>query len=185
MPSALWSPAGVPASVVVVCVVLPGTGMVAIVPERMARLALRIAELLPDSREQAVLIAGAFLREQTHIADRDTFASMLSLFRLETGQPDTARRSMERYLANVSTPLETADALCTRARIEAALGRPDRAAHALREAQRFAPWYARVAIVRTRLGIDSVDTLDDRGAAGFADTASRDTLDDPWAAPRR
>jgi hypothetical protein len=149
------------------------------------RLALHIAELLPESREQAVLLAGAFLREQTHVADRNTFAAMLALFRLETGQPDLARRSTERYLANVGTPLEIADALCTRARIEAALGRGDRAARALREAQRFAPWYARVSIVRARLGIDSVDTPGDLNVAQPRDRASRDTLDDPWAAPRR
>ena len=151
----------------------------------MVRLALRIAELLPERTEQAVLIGGAFLRGQTHVADRGTFMSMISLLRLETGQPDVARRAVERYLANVSTPLEIADALCTRARIEAALGHGDRAARSLREAQRFAPWYARIAIVRARLGIESVDTLGDLSADQFTNTASRDTLDDPWATPRR
>ena len=153
----------------------------------MVRLALRIAELLPERREQAVLIAGAYLREQTHVADRGTFQSMISLLRLETGQPNVARRVVERYLANVSTPLEIADAMCTRARIEAALGHEDRAARALREAQRFAPWYARVAIVRARLGIESVDTSSDLNTPRITNTgtASRDTLDDPWATPRR
>jgi hypothetical protein len=107
------------------------------------------------------------------------------LLRLETGQPDVARRALDRYLANASTPLEIADAMCTRARIEAALGHEDRAAWALRQAERFAPWYARVAIVRTRLGIGPVDTLGDLNAAQFTNTASRDTLDDPWATPRR
>jgi hypothetical protein len=149
------------------------------------RLALRIAELRPERSKQAVLIAGAFLREQTHVADLGTFRSMISLLRLETGQPDVARRAMERYLANVSTPLEIADAMCTLARIEAAAGHEDRAARALREAQRFAPWYARVSIVRARLGIDSIDTLGDLSPAQFTNTAARDTLDDPWAAPRR
>jgi lipopolysaccharide biosynthesis regulator YciM len=111
--------------------------------------------------------------------------SMISLLRLETGQPDVARRAMERYLAKVSTPLEIADALCTRARIEAAAGHEDRAARALREAQRFAPWYTRVAIVRARLGIDSVDTLSDPNVAQLTNTVTRDTLADPWATPRR
>jgi hypothetical protein len=132
-----------------------------------------------------VLVAGAFLRQQTSVADRNTFASMLALFRLETGQPAVARRSMERYLANVSTPLEIADALCTRARIEASLGHPDRAARTLVLAQSFAPWYARVAVVRARLGIDSVATAGELNVAQITDPASRDTLDDPWAAPRR
>ena len=150
-----------------------------------ARLSLRIAELLPERTEQAVLVAGAFLRNQGQIKDRGASLSMIALLRLETGQPDVARRALERYLANASTPLEIADAMCTRARIEAALGRRDRAARALRAAQRFAPWYARVAIVRARLGIDSVDTLGDLNAAQFTNTPSRDTLDDPWAAPRR
>jgi hypothetical protein len=149
------------------------------------RLALRIAELRPERGEQAVLIAGAFLREQTHVADLNTFRSMISLLRLETGQPDVARRATERYLANVSTPLEIADAMCTLARIEAAAGHEDRAARALRDAQRFAPWYARISIVRARLGIDSIDTLGDLNPAQFTNTALRDTLDDPWATPRR
>ena len=149
------------------------------------RLALRTAELLPERSEQAVLVASAFLREQTHVSDRGTFLSMVSLLRLETGQPAVARRAVDRYLADASTPLEIADALCTRARIEAALGRADRAARALREAQRFAPWYARVSIVRARLGIDSVDTMGDLSAAQFTTAATRDTLADPWATPRR
>ena len=151
----------------------------------MVRLALRIAELLPERAEQAVLTGGAFLRDQTHVTDRNAFLSMIALLRLETGQPDVARRALDRYLANASTPLEIADAMCTRARIEAALGHEDRAAWALRQAERFAPWYARVAIVRTRLGIGPVDTLGDLNAAQFTNTASRDTLDDPWATPRR
>lgn len=149
------------------------------------RLALRIAELLPERTEQAVLLAGAFLRQQGPVADRNTFAAMLALYRLETGQADVARRVTERHLANVSTPLEIADALCTRARIEAALGREVAAARALRQAQRFAPWYARVAIVRARLGIDSIDTVSDRSVVEITDPAARDTLGDPWAAPRR
>ena len=152
------------------------------------RLALRVAELQPKRTEQAVLLAGAFLRQQTAVADRDTFASMLALYRLETGQPDVARRVIERHIGNVSTPLEIADALCTLARIDAALGHETRAAHALRQAQRFAPWYARIAIVRTRLGIDSIDAIDtvgDRNVAEITDPGPRDTLGDPWAAPRR
>jgi hypothetical protein len=148
------------------------------------RLALRIAELLPERTEQAVLLAGAFLRQQSPVADRNTFASMLALYRLETGQADVARQVIDRHIANVGTPLEIADALCTRARIEAALGRRVGAAHALRQAQRFAPWYARVVILRARLGIDSIDTVSDRNVAEFADPGSRDTLGDPWAAPR-
>ena len=149
------------------------------------RLALRIAELLPQRTEQAVLLAGAFLRQQTPVADRNTFASMLALYRLETGQPDVARRVIERHLGNVGTPLEIADALCTLARIDAALGHESRAAHALRQAQRFAPWYARIAIVRARLGIDTVDTFSDRNVVEITGAGSRDTLGDPWAAPRR
>jgi hypothetical protein len=148
------------------------------------RLALRIAELLPERTEQAVLLAGAFLRQQSPVADRNTFASMLALYRLETGQADVARHVIDRHIANVGTPLEIADALCTRARIEAALGRKVGAAHALRQAQRFAPWYARVVILRARLGIDSIDTVSDRNVAEITDPGARDTLGDPWAAPR-
>ena len=151
----------------------------------MVRLAFLIAEMHPEGTEQAVLLGGAFLRQQTRIADRTTFASMLGLLRLETGHPAVARAVTKRYLAEVSTPLEIADALCTRARIEAELGQRDRAARTLRRAHAFAPWYARVAIVRERLGIAVVDTTVEQNVAQLTYTTPRDTLDDPWAAPRR
>ena len=142
-------------------------------------LALLMAEARPETTEQAVLLAGAFLRQQTHVASSEGFAAMLALFRLETGNLPNARGCVERFLASVSTPMEIADALCTRARIEAAAGSVERAARTLREAHAFAPWYARVGIVRERLGIETVEV------AQFTDPTSRDTLADPWAAPRR
>jgi hypothetical protein len=142
-------------------------------------LALLMAEARPETTEQAVLLAGAFLRQQTHVASSEGFAAMLALFRLETGNLPNARGCMERFLASVSTPMEIADALCTRARIEAAAGSVERAARTLREAHAFAPWYARIGIVRERLGIETVEV------AQFTDPTSRDTLADPWAAPRR
>jgi hypothetical protein len=142
-------------------------------------LALLMAEAHPETTERAVLLAGAFLRQQTHVAGGEGFAAMLALFRLETGNLPNARGCMERFLASVSTPMEIADALCTRARIEAAAGSVERAARTLREAHAFAPWYARVGIVRDRLGIEAVEV------AQFTDPTSRDTLADPWAAPRR
>jgi hypothetical protein len=141
-------------------------------------LALLMAEAHPETTERAVLLAGAFLRQQTHVAGGEGFAAMLALFRLETGNLPNARGCMERFLASVSTPMEIADALCTRARIEAAAGSVERAARTLREAHAFAPWYARVGIVRDRLGIEAVEV------AQFTDPTSRDTLADPWAAPR-
>lgn len=149
------------------------------------RLALLMAEMRPEAKEQAVLLGGAFLRTQTHIADRNSFASMLALFRLETGQPDVARKVAKRFLRNVGTPLEIADALCTRARIEVALGRRDRAAKTLRRAHAFAPWHARIGIVRERLGIEAIERAAEPNGAQFSYPATRDTLDDPWAAPRR
>lgn len=142
-------------------------------------LALLMAEAHPETTEQAVLLAGAFLRQQTHVASGEGFAAMLALLRLETGNLPNARGCVERFLASVSTPMEIADALCTRARIEAAAGSVERAARTLREAHAFAPWYARVGIVRDRLGIEAVEV------AQFTDPTSRDTLADPWAAPRR
>ncbi|MBR7827391.1 hypothetical protein KDK95_13820 [Actinospica sp. MGRD01-02] len=151
-------------------------------------LALLMAEARPETTEQAVMLAGAFLRRQTHVASSEGFAAMLALYRLETGNLPNARGCMERFLASVSTPLEIADALCTRARIEAAAGSVDRAARTLREAHTFAPWYARVAIVRERLGIEAVEGLGAAGpldAAQTIDPASRDPHRDPWAAPRR
>jgi hypothetical protein len=147
----------------------------------MIHLALLIAEARPETTEQAVLLTGAYLRQQTHVADSDGFAAMLALFRLETGNLPNARGCMERFLAGVSTPLEVADALCTRARIEAAAGSLERAERTLREAHAFAPWYARVAIVRERLGIEAVAPRIPQPT----DPTSRDTLDDPWAVPRR
>ncbi|HET9169256.1 MAG TPA: hypothetical protein VFN97_07455 [Actinospica sp.] len=139
-------------------------------------LALLIAEAHPETTEQAVMLTGAYLRQQTQVAGGEGFAAMLALFRLETGNLPNARGCMERFLASVSTPLEIADALCTRARIEAAAGGAERAARTLDQAQSFAPWYARIGIVRERLDLPVV--------LQTTDPTSRDTLDDPWAAPR-
>ncbi|HTJ69067.1 MAG TPA: hypothetical protein VL551_16145 [Actinospica sp.] len=142
----------------------------------MVHLSLLMAEARPETTQQAVMLTGAYLRQSTHVADSDGFAAMLALFRLETGNLPNARGCMERFLAGVSTPLEVADALCTRARIEAAAGSVDRAERTLRQAHAFAPWYARVAIVRERLGITVIPQP--------TDSTSRDTLADPWAVPR-
>ncbi|HWG27507.1 hypothetical protein [Actinospica sp.] len=151
----------------------------------LVHLALLVAEARPETTEQAVLLTGAYLRQQTHVADSDGFAAMLALFRLETGNLPNARGCMERFLAGVSTPLEVADALCTRARIEAAAGRVDIAARTLREAHAFAPWYARIAIVRERLGISAVHRERPMDSPQPTDPTALDTLDDPWAVPRR
>lgn len=139
-------------------------------------LALLIAEVRPQTTEQAVLLTGAYLRQSTQVADSDGFAAMLALFRLETGNLPNARGCMEKSLAGAGTPLEIADSLCTRARIEAAAGRVDIAARTLREAHAFAPWYARIAIVRERLAISPIQRP--------TDPTPRDTLADPWAVPR-
>ncbi len=78
-----------------------------------------------------------------------------------------------------ATPVDLADALCTRARAEAATSQRSKAVRTLSRAARITPWYARVAIVRQILG----------AAAPIPDLPSIDVaaesrlFDDPWAAP--
>jgi hypothetical protein len=125
--------------------------------------------------------AGAYLRSGTPVGDRSVFASVLALFRVETGQAADAAAPADSQLKMAFDPLHIADALCTRARVEAALGQRERASRTLRRAQQAAPWYARVAAVRGRIAAEPQAGAD---TAGFAEAAGRGPLDDPWAAPR-
>lgn len=103
--------------------------------------------------------------------------------RVVEGNPADARAHAAGQLARSGLPVTVADALCTRARIEAASGRLEKASRTLRRAQDFAPWYARVGIVRGLLGLEAAASLG-RGAMD-ASTPDRGAFDDPWSVTGR
>lgn len=152
-----------------------------------ARLRLVDAERDPAMAGQAVAAAQAYLDARPPAVNRDTYSTVLALLRVETGNPAEARPSAQAQFERARDPLSLADALCTRARVEAALGQLDQAGRTLRQAHAYAPWYARVTIVRARLESGVAARLAaDRSASDatpFTEPAGRDTLDDPWAAP--
>jgi hypothetical protein len=106
-------------------------------------------------------------------------ATVLAVARLAAGTPAEARAHATRQWIAAQSPLAAADALCTRALIEAATQRPEQASRILRRAQEFAPWYARVAIVRGLLGGGAVLPATLPATA----PTSADAFADPWAVP--
>lgn len=111
---------------------------------------------------EVVADAQAAIGGLASLARSNMYASLMALYCAESGRAQDGRAWVKEQLASAVTPLEIADSLCTRARIEAALGRTDQAARTLRRAHSIAPWYARVAAVRGHLGFD-----------GLADSAPR------------
>jgi hypothetical protein len=149
---------------------------------RAATLALLAAEqdasLVPKSAPFALrhLQAAAKSRVGSSV-DRTGRA----LYALQAGDLRTAARENRICAARARMPLAIADALCTQARIEALRGKPAKAAKALDEAARFAPWYPRLLVVRQIVG---------EGACALAalpvSDAARDTshvFAEPWSVP--
>jgi hypothetical protein len=147
------------------------------------RLGLIAAEAGRADTVQAVADTQAALGALASLARTDMYASLMALYRVETGQAQDARAWVNKQLASAVTPLDIADCLCTRARIEAALGRTEHAGRILRRAQSIAPWYARVAAVRGRLGIARMaDSAPGPDMSQIATHAGRPT--DPWTTPQ-
>ena len=150
-----------------------------------ARLWLLMAEVDPSTSEKAVSDARECLAglppSRTFRSAR--LRSVQALLRVTDGNPADARAYAARQLANAHHTATVADALCTRARIEAASGRLEQAERTLRRAHEFAPWYARVAIVRGLLGVEAVATLGDRPMG--APAPDRPDFDDPWSVTGR
>jgi hypothetical protein len=150
-----------------------------------ARLWLLAAERDPALGAEAAGRADAYLRSGAPVPDRSMYASVLALLRVETGHAADARASAHAQLGRAYDPVSIADALCTRARVEAALGQRERASRTLRRAQEAAPWYARIAAVRGRIAAEPQAGAD---VARFAQDPGPGTgpgpLEDPWAAPR-
>jgi hypothetical protein len=124
------------------------------------RLGFIAAEAGRADTAQVVADAQAAIGGLASLARSSMYASLMALYCVESGRAQDARAWVKEQLAPAVTPLEIADSLCTRARIEAALGRTEQATRTLRRAQSIAPWYARVAAVRGHLGFD--------GTADFA-----------------
>ncbi|MBR7826235.1 hypothetical protein KDK95_07980 [Actinospica sp. MGRD01-02] len=147
------------------------------------RLGLIAAEAGRADAVQAVADTEAALGALASLARTEMYASMMALYRVETGQAQDARAWVNQQLASAVTPLGIADCLCTRARIEAALGRTEHAGRILRRAQSIAPWYARVAAVRGRLGIAQMaDSASGSDMSQITTQAGRPA--DPWTTPQ-
>jgi hypothetical protein len=146
---------------------------------RMAHLAMLIAERDPTNREQSIAFASKRLEEYGASETSAETVPARALLRLERGSPEEAHALCSKQQSAAATPVDLADALCSRARAEAATGQGSKAVRTLSRAARITPWYARVAIVRQILG----------AAAPIPDLPSIDVaaesrlFDDPWAAP--
>ena len=162
---------------------LPDADKPKLVLARM-NLHLRIAERDRVPHPRVALEVQEYLaRVPARAVRADQRAAVLALARLAAGNAADARGNTTHQTASASTPLELADAFCTQALIEAASHRPEQASRTLRRAQEFAPWYARVAIVRGLLGGAAVPPPAFPAARPATASTSTDAFTDPWAVP--
>ena len=150
---------------------------------RNANLLLLATERDPSLAPKAAPLALRHLRAVTKAKTAATAdRSGRALYALQAGDLRAAVRESRVCVVRAKMPLAIADALCTRALIEARRGKPAKAVKILGDAARFAPWYPRVAHVRQ---------LVDSGAAmalttGYAADPMSDTshvFDEPWSVP--
>ena len=151
------------------------------------RLRLLEAERNPSTRDSALAAADRLLgtaqQGRQPQADRGRYSAVLALYRLELGRPNEARGSVQVQLRLARTPVRYAEALCNRARIEAAAGRLEQAGRTLRLAHSVAPWHARIGVVRGRIGLAAADGAPVRDVLEITRSGAADTPADPWAAP--
>ena len=148
---------------------------------RAAKLLMLVAEKDPSLAAKAVPLA------QRHIAAmaRNGLAAQAdrtgrALFALQAGDLPSAQRESRICLARARTPLALADALCTQARIDAQRGHGEKAAKRLDEAEKFAPWYPRVATVRQLVSADAATALP-QPVIGSARTDTAHVFAEPWS----
>ncbi|MBR7835974.1 hypothetical protein KDL01_22050 [Actinospica durhamensis] len=138
----------------------------------------------PTLRDRAVPLAEKYL--ERYAKERGARApqtlAMRTLLQLEKGELVTAAHMCRRQLSVAGTALDVAEALCTRARIEAARGDVRKAGATVARAGRIAPWYARVSVVHGRI-ITDVAAGVDLPASAPAVAAEAGLFDDPWSAP--
>lgn len=162
---------------------LPDANRPDLVAEQL-QLRLRIAERDRTPQPRAAFEALEYLaRVPAGALPARRRTALLAAARLAAGAPADARGHATREWINAHTPWEAADALCTRAQIEAATHRPEQASRTLRRAQEFAPWYARVAIVRGLLSGAAVLPSAVPAARPATAATSPDAFADPWAVP--
>jgi tetratricopeptide (TPR) repeat protein len=148
---------------------------------RAAKLLMLVAEKDPSLAAKAVPLA------QRHIAAmaRNSLAAQAdrtgrALFALQTGDLPAAQRESRICLARARTPLALADALCTQARIEAQRGRVEKVVKRLDEAEKFAPWYPRVATVRQLVSAGTAAAVP-QPLIVSAETDTAHVFAEPWS----
>lgn len=153
----------------------------------LARLAfhtLLAAERDPGTEARAALIARQALRMRGTVSKlqdaTDETLRVRALTALLDGDPDGCLRLARRQLAVSYAPLGYADALCTRARAQAAKADVEGARATLARAARVAPWYARVGIVRGLLGMETVAAQVTPVVTAVGETR---LFEDPWSTP--
>jgi hypothetical protein len=134
------------------------------------------ARAVPLTQRHLAAVAGARTGAVTDRVGRVLFA-------LHAGDLQIAARENNICAARARMPREIADALCNRALIRARLGRPAEAAKALDQAERFAPWYPRIATVRGICAAGAGALLATVPPQPSAPDTSR-LFAEPWSAPR-
>lgn len=148
---------------------------------RSAKLMLLAAERDPQLAAKALSMAGSHLRSvaaSRMALQQDRMGR--ALLALSNGDVRTAARANRVCMARARTPLALADALCTRARIEAAQGHVKKAVKRLDEAARLAPWYPRVVTVRQIVGAQTA-TIMRQPLPAVAGTDTAHVFSEPWS----
>lgn len=148
---------------------------------RSAKLMLLAAERDPQLVTKALSMADSHLRSVavSRMAPQSDRMGR-ALLALSNGDVRTAARASRVCMARARTPLALADALCTRARIDAVRGHVKKAAKRLDEAARLAPWYPRVMTVRQIVGAESA-TIMQQPLPTAAGTNTTHIFAEPWS----
>jgi hypothetical protein len=147
---------------------------------RVAKLVLLAFEQEPSLAAKAVPLAQRHLRAigTTPVGDHSAHA----LYALQRGDLRAAKRQIRICTVRGRMPLAAADALCNSARLETLRGRPAKAARALDQAARIAPWYPRIAIVRQIAGAGAAAAINPPPVSGSAANTSY-VFAEPWSVP--
>jgi hypothetical protein len=144
---------------------------------------LAFVVLLTAERDRRIEARAAALADQA-LDRRGRHASAaadtpaLALRALVAGDPGRSLSLTRRQLAAAVAPADVADALCTRARAQAALGDAEGAHRTLGRAAAAAPWYPRVGVVQAALGGQIAAAVD----LPAVDSAAEARLfEDPWS----
>lgn len=144
---------------------------------RLAFVTLLMAEREPGLEARAVAFVDQTLSLRGAAATSAEALPAAALRALLAGDTVRCLNLTQRQLAVAASPLEIADALCTRARAQAAAGRTEAAYATIHRAIGIAPWYTRVGIVQQLLGAEP--SAMDLSVADL--TVDARLFEDPWS----